>query len=166
MANPDKTAAVAELADSFRESNGAVLTEYRGLTVHEIPPNGQGIVCLMALGILSNFDIADHPVDSADSTHLQIEAVKLAFADALAYVADIDYMPFSPEKLLDREYLKERAKLIDRKKAQPFAAGKPPQGGTVYLTAADASGMMVSMRWVITRRVVPCWHRFLMISRS
>ncbi len=51
----------------------------------------------------------------------------------------------SPEKLLDKEYLKERAKLIDRKKAQPFAAGKPPQGGTVYLTAADASGMMVSM---------------------
>ena len=89
--------------------------------------------------------MASIPVDSADSFHLQIEATKLAFADALAYVADIDYMPFPPEKFLNKDYLKERAKKIDRNKAQPFAAGKPPQGGTVYLTAADASGMMVSM---------------------
>jgi len=67
---------------------GTISQDYRGVTVHEIPPNGQGIVCLMALGILSNFDVADYPVDSADSVHLQIEAVKLAFADARRYVAD------------------------------------------------------------------------------
>jgi len=119
--------------------------DYRGYTLHELPPNGQGIVALIALGILENFDLASHPVDSADSVHLQIEAVKLAFADAQAYVADIDYMPFPPQQLLDRGYLASRAKLIDMKKAQPFAAGTPPKGGTVYLTAADASGMMVSM---------------------
>jgi gamma-glutamyltranspeptidase / glutathione hydrolase len=119
--------------------------KYRGYTVHELPPNGQGIVALIALGILEHFDMASIPVDSADSFHLQIEAVKLAFADAFAYVADLDYMPFPPKQLLDPEYLKERVKLIDRKKAQPFAAGVPPKGGTVYLTAADASGMMVSM---------------------
>ena len=65
--------------------------DYRGYTVHEIPPNGQGIVALIALGILQNFDMAALPVDSADSVHLQIEAVKLAFADAQAYVADADY---------------------------------------------------------------------------
>ena len=119
--------------------------KYRGYTVHELPPNGQGIVALIALGILEHFDVASIPVDSADSLHLQIEAVKLAFADALAYVADIDYMPFDPGKLLDPGYLKETARRIDRNKAQPFAAGSPPKGGTVYLTAADASGMMVSM---------------------
>ena len=119
--------------------------DYRGYTLHELPPNGQGIVALVALGILEHFELSSHPVDSADSVHLQIEALKLAFADALAYVADIDYMPFPPQQMLDKSYLKSRAKLIDPRKAQPFAAGTPPKGGTVYLSAADASGMMISM---------------------
>jgi len=119
--------------------------DYRGYTVHEIPPNGQGIVALMALGMLEHFDLRSHPVDGADSLHLQIEAVKLAFADAWAYVADSDYMKsVTPASLLDKEYLKGRARLIDLKRAQNFGAGKPPRGGTVYLAAADASGMMVS----------------------
>jgi gamma-glutamyltranspeptidase/glutathione hydrolase len=99
---------------------------------------------LIALGILEQFDMSSFPVDSADSVHLQIEAVKLAFADAQAYVADIDHMPLRPEHLLDREYLQQRATLIDPRRAKPAFAGAP-QGGTVYLTAADASGMMVSM---------------------
>ncbi len=136
---------VSDLAAHRCDWVGTLQQDYRGYTLHEIPPNGQGIVALIALGILEHFDMASHPVDSADSFHLQIEAVKLGFADALAYVADIDHMPFPPQQLLSPEYLKARANLIDRKKAQPFAAGKPPQGGTVYLTAADASGMMVSM---------------------
>jgi gamma-glutamyltranspeptidase/glutathione hydrolase len=119
--------------------------DYRGYTLHEIPPNGQGIVALMALGMLEHFDLRSHPVDGVDSVHLQIEAIKLAFADAWRYVADVDYMKdVRPSGLIDRQYLKERAKLIDPKRAQEFGAGKPPQGGTVYLTAADASGMMVS----------------------
>jgi gamma-glutamyltranspeptidase/glutathione hydrolase len=119
--------------------------DYRGYTLHEIPPNGQGIVALIALGILEHFDLRSHPVDGADSIHLQIEAIKLAFADAWRYVADIDHMvEVKPQALLDKGYLKSRAKLIDPKRAQPFGAGTPPRGGTVYLTAADASGMMVS----------------------
>ncbi|MGA9358308.1 MAG: gamma-glutamyltransferase family protein, partial [Mycobacterium sp.] len=117
---------------------------YREYTLHEIPPNGQGIVALIALGILEQFDMSALPADSADSVHLQIEALKLAFADAQAYVADMDHMPLRPEHLLDNEYLKHRATLIDRKRAKPADAGTP-NGGTVYLTAADASGMMVSM---------------------
>jgi gamma-glutamyltranspeptidase/glutathione hydrolase len=119
--------------------------DYRGYTVHELPPNGQGIVALVALGILSEFDLASLPVDSADSLHLQIEALKLAFADAFAYVADLDHMPFDPKVLLDPAYLKHRARLIEMKRAKPFAPGSPPKGGTVYLTAADERGMMVSM---------------------
>jgi gamma-glutamyltranspeptidase/glutathione hydrolase len=118
---------------------------YRGYTLHEIPPNGQGIVALMALGMLEHFDMRSHPVDGADSLHLQIEAQKLAFADARRYVADIDYMKeVRPSVLLDKNYLKERARLIDRKRAQDFGHGTPPRSGTVYLTAADASGLMVS----------------------
>src|SRR5690606_14830665 len=116
----------------------------RGYTLHEIPPNGHGIVALIALGILENFDLRSHPVDGPDSLHLQIEAMKLAFADARRYVADIDYMDIDPKALLDRGYLKSRADLIDMKRAQDFGHGTPPKGGTVYLTAADASGMMVS----------------------
>ena len=117
---------------------------YRGYTLHEIPPNGQGIVALMALGMLEHFDLRSHPVDGPDSVHLQIEAIKLAFADAWRYVADLDTMDVKPRALLEREYLKSRARLIDPKRAQEFGHGVPPKGGTVYLTAADASGMMVS----------------------
>ena len=118
---------------------------YRGYTVHELPPNGQGIAALIALGIIENFDVASHKVDSADSLHLQIEAMKLAFADVYAYVGDPAHMKLRPQDMLDRDYLKQRAKLIDMKRAQDFGHGTPPKGGTVYLTAADASGMMVSM---------------------
>jgi gamma-glutamyltranspeptidase / glutathione hydrolase len=123
---------------------GTIDGAYRGYTIHEIPPNGQGIVALIALGILEQFNMASFPADSADCVHLQIEAVKLAFADAQTYVADVEHMPVRPEHLLDREYLRQRAALIDRNRAKPASAGTP-RGGTVYLTAADASGVMVSM---------------------
>jgi gamma-glutamyltranspeptidase/glutathione hydrolase len=118
--------------------------DYRGYTLHEIPPNGQGMVALMALGMLEHFDLRSHPVDGPDSLHLQIEVMKLAFADARRYIADIDHMDVKPQALLERDYLKERAKLVDMKRAQDFGHGTPPAGGTVYLAAADAAGMMVS----------------------
>jgi gamma-glutamyltranspeptidase/glutathione hydrolase len=119
--------------------------DYRGYTLHEIPPNGQGIVALMALGMLEHFDVRSLPVDGPDSIHLQIEAMKLAFADARKFVADSDHMiDVKASHLLDKAYLRERSKLIDLKRAQDFKHGTPPKGGTVYLTAADASGMMVS----------------------
>jgi len=118
--------------------------DYRGYTLHEIPPNGQGIAAQMALGILENFDVAGLPPDSADSLHLQIEAMKLAFADAYEYVSDGDTMRVKSADLLDKEYLRSRARLIDMKKAKAPQHGVPGRGGTVYLTAADESGMMVS----------------------
>jgi len=117
---------------------------YRGYTLHEIPPNGQGIGALISLGILENFDMAALPVDSADSLHVQLEAMKLGFADIYEYVSDPATMRVTPAQMLDRAYLASRAKLIDMKKAQDPKFGTPPTGGTVYLTAADASGMMVS----------------------
>src|SRR3954467_850008 len=120
----------ADLAAHRVDWVDTITTDYRGYTIHEIPPNGQGIVALMALGILEHFDMASLPVDSADSGHLQIEAIKLAFADALAHVADVDHMPVSPADLLHPDSLSQRAALIDPARASPVSAGRPPRGGT------------------------------------
>jgi gamma-glutamyltranspeptidase/glutathione hydrolase len=117
---------------------------YRGYTLHEIPPNGQGIAALMALGILEHFDLASMKVDSVESQHLQIEAMKLAMADLYRYVSDGRTMEVTPAQMLDDAYLAERAKLIDPSKATYFGPGQPATGGTIYLTAADESGMMIS----------------------
>jgi gamma-glutamyltranspeptidase/glutathione hydrolase len=117
---------------------------YRGYTLHEIPPNGQGIAALIALGILGHFDLAGLARDGVDSQHVQIEAMKLAFADVYRYIADPRSMQVQTEQLLDPQYLAQRARLIDLHQAQDFGAGNPVKGGTVYLTAADESGMMVS----------------------
>lgn len=121
-----------------------IAQDYAGHTLHEIPPNGQGIAALIALGILKNFDVASLPVDGTASQHLQIEAMKLAFADIYRYVGDARSMRVTVAELLDPGYLAERARLIDPKRAQDFRAGNPVKGGTIYLTAADESGMMVS----------------------
>ena len=118
--------------------------DYRACTLYEIPPNTQGIAAQIALGILEGFDLNAIPVDSADSLHLQIEAMKLAFADVYEYVSDPGTMRVKNSGLLDREYLRSRSRLIDKKKAKQPQHGVPGRGGTVYLTAADASGMMVS----------------------
>ncbi len=119
--------------------------DFAGYTVHEIPPNGQGIAALIALGIVDQLDITRFAPDSADSLHLQIEAMKLAFADTYRWVADSRNMTkVKAQHLLDDGYLAERAKLIDLKRATDFRHGTPPKGGTVYLTAADDSGMMIS----------------------
>jgi len=118
--------------------------EYNGHRLHEIPPNGQGIVALIALGILRTFDMADMEVDSPEWLHLQIEAMKLAFADGHRYVADPRHMSVDAGDLLRPAYCEERAALIDPTRAQDFKHGEPKQGGTVLLTTADADGNMVS----------------------
>ncbi len=81
MTEEDLAAHQADWVDPIR-------VDYRGYTLHEIPPNGQGIAALLMLGILDDTDLASHPVDSADSVHIQLEAMKLAFADARRYVSD------------------------------------------------------------------------------
>ncbi len=118
--------------------------------LHEIPPNGQGIAALMALGIAAELDVARFPVDSIDALHLLIEAMKLAFADVYRYVADARHMTdVTVAHLLDDAYLAERARSIDPARATDFTHGVPGRflrpGGTIYLTTADESGMMVSL---------------------
>ena len=120
--------------------------DYAGHTLHQIPPNGQGIAALMALGMLDKLDLAAYPIDSVQSQHLQIEAMKIAFADTYRWVADARAMTqVTAADLLSDAYLSERAKLIDPNRATDFGHGTPPKGGTIYLTAADESGMMVSL---------------------
>jgi gamma-glutamyltranspeptidase/glutathione hydrolase len=124
---------------------GTLAQRFGDAELHEIPPNGQGLTALIALGILQHVGIEDCKVDSPDALHLQIEAIKLAFADAQAYVSDLDYMRrVTPSDLLSPDYLAARAKMIDARRAQAFGAGAPKRGGTVCLAAADESGMMVS----------------------
>jgi gamma-glutamyltranspeptidase/glutathione hydrolase len=140
--------AAADLAAYQPEWVVPIAQSYAGHELHEIPPNGQGITALLALGLLQHHDLASLPVDSASAQHLQIEAIKLAFADVYRHVAEPSSMAMPPEALLDPAYLAGRAKLIDPRRAQVFEAGTPGdvhrRGGTIYLTAADETGMMVS----------------------
>ena len=124
---------------------GTISRSFDDVHLHEIPPNGQGIAALMALGILSQTGIRDLDADDPQAMHLQIEAMKLALRDAESYVADPAHMKsVTVEDLLDDNYLASRARAIDPDRAKDFGAGAPNDGGTVYLTTSDASGMMVS----------------------
>ncbi len=122
-----------------------ISTDYRGVTVWEIPPNTQGLAALIALNILEGFEFGKNQYrsrETADFYHLQIEAMKLAFADVRRYAADPNYMQMPAERLLDKAYARERRSLIGEK-AIPLASPGLPKGGTVYLAAAD-SDLMVS----------------------
>jgi gamma-glutamyltranspeptidase/glutathione hydrolase len=120
-----------------------IRTSYRGYEVWEIPPNGQGLTALMALALLEGTGLPHHPYGSVESLHLQIEAMKLAFADAARYIADPEHAEVPVSGLLDPAYLAARRALIGPQARLP-EPGHPPHGGTVYLCAADRDGMMVS----------------------
>ncbi len=138
--------ALSDLANYRPDWVTPIRQSFAGHTVHEIPPNGQGIAALMALGMLDRLDLGSLPVDSVESQHLQIEAMKLAFADTYRWVGDERHMTqVTAAHLLDPAYLAERAATIDRRRATDVRHGTPPSGGTVYLTAADERGMMVSL---------------------
>jgi gamma-glutamyltranspeptidase/glutathione hydrolase len=118
-------------------------TTYRGVDVWEIPPNGQGLTVLLALNILEGFDLGAVPRESVESYHWQVEALKLAFADAQRYIADPAQVAVPTDGLLRKAYAAQRRALIGAQALDP-APGEPLRGGTAYLAAADADGMMVS----------------------
>ncbi|WP_082621703.1 gamma-glutamyltransferase [Bordetella sp. N] len=134
----------ADLAAHKADWVEPISMRYRDHELYEIGPNGQGIGALMGLGMLEHFDLRESGLDTAQTLHLQIEAMRLAFADMYEYVGDADHMPVTAAQLLDRGYLAERAKLIDPRRAGAPRPGTPHSGGTVYLTAADRHGTMVS----------------------
>ncbi|HKS98206.1 MAG TPA: gamma-glutamyltransferase family protein [Rugosimonospora sp.] len=119
-----------------------IRARYHGYDVWEIPPNGQGIAALVALSILDGVDLPG--TDPMRRRHWQIEAIKLAFADAHAYVADPAAVPVPVAGLLSPEYAAARRALITEQAGDP-PPGEPARGGTVYLCAADSDGMMVSL---------------------
>ncbi|MCV2354460.1 gamma-glutamyltransferase family protein [Paucibacter sp. B2R-40] len=137
----------ADFADYRPEWVKPISQSYGGHDLHEIPPNGQGIAALIALGILKHLDLPSQAIDGIDgirAQHLQIEAMKLAFADVYRYVSDPRSMEVTAAEMLDPSYLAQRAKLVDMSRAQDFKCGNPVKGGTIYLSTADESGMMVS----------------------
>src|SRR5262245_29435687 len=123
-----------------------ISTDYRRYRVCELPPNGQGLAALIALNILECFDLAALADDAAGVAHLQIEAVKLAFADRNRYIADPAQAAVPVAQLLSKDYAQGRAALIDRQRARKrIDPGNLAGGDTVYLTVADGAGNIVSL---------------------
>lgn len=117
---------------------------FAGHEVHELPPNGQGIAALIALGLVERLGLAPDAIDTAHGQHLLIEAMKLGFAETYAHVGDPRHMAFDPARLLDSARLDELARRVDPQQAREPACLPPPAGGTVYLCTADRQGRMVS----------------------
>lgn len=125
-----------------------VSVNYRGYDVWELPPNGQGIAALQMLTVLENFDVVGMGHNSADYLHVMTEAKKLAFEDRARFYADPDYQTIDLDYLLSEKYGKARAELITMKQAATKVEHGDPkliEGDTIYLTVADANGMMVSL---------------------
>ena len=138
-----------DLAEYSSEWVEPISTTYRGWTVYEIPPNGQGIAALIMLNIMENFPLAKYGHNSADALHAMIEAKKLAYADMYRYVADQKFSRVPVAGMLSKEYAAARAKLIDMSKANcSVSAGEPifpKSSDTVYLSVVDREGNMVSL---------------------
>ncbi len=132
-----------DLAAHASEWVEPIRMRYRDAEVFEIPPNGQGIAALIALGILDGL-LLPTVRDSVDGLHLQIEAMKLAFADAHAHVADMRHVPVPVERLLSNAHLAQQRARITEHALDPQTPA-PAQGGTVYLCTADGEGNMVSL---------------------
>jgi gamma-glutamyltranspeptidase/glutathione hydrolase len=135
-----------DLASFHSEWTPPVSSNYRGYEVWELPPNGQGIAALQILNMLENYDLKSLGLFSAEYIHLFTEAKKLAFADRAKYYADPLFEKIPVEELISKSYAKERIKLIDANHvAKTDEAGILKNGDTIYLTAADQYGNMISL---------------------
>lgn len=137
-----------DLKDFSSEWVKPIATEYRGWTVYELPPNGQGIAALEMLNIMERFPLPDYAAESADAYHIKIEAQKLAYQDLARYVADPRFAEVPVEGLLAKPYAARRAARIDRGKARcQVTPGNPltGEGDTIYLAVVDRDGNIVSL---------------------
>lgn len=134
----------ADLAEHTSTWVEPLTADYRGVTVAELPPNGQGLAALMGLNVLAELDPAEAPAGSALEWHRRIEASKLALADRDRWIADPEHAELPVDALLSRDYARRRAALLGEK-ALP-APGPGLGGDTVYLCAADGEGNLVS--WI------------------
>lgn len=140
----DAALTLDDLAAHSSEWVPPISIDYRGMHLHQIPPNGQGLAALIALGLLREFDIDRYPVDSVDSIHLQIEAMKIALAEAYRHITDSNDMAVSPEAFLAADFLAARAGEIRMDQASHPESKMPTDNGTVYLATADENGLIVS----------------------
>ena len=137
-----------DLAEHTSEWVEPVSTTYRGHTVWELPPNGQGIAALQILNLLEPYDLSAMGRDNPDFWHLLIEAKKIAYADRARFYADPEFNELPIGELISKDYAAERAELIDMARAaRSVDPGNPglETGDTTFLVAADASGQMVSL---------------------
>ena len=136
-----------DLANHTSDWDEPISTDYRGVTCWECPPNGQGIAALEALNIVEGFDLNGMGTQTADSYHHLIEAMRLAFADALRYVADPRKAPVPIAELISKGYADSRRGLIDPSRAMSSAPyGKVPVGSdTVYISCVDGQGTACSL---------------------
>jgi gamma-glutamyltranspeptidase / glutathione hydrolase len=140
------TMAAADLADFQPEWVEPVSTTYRGWTVYELPPNGQGMAALEMLNIMETTPASSDGPLSVPELHKKIEAMKLAYADLYRYNADPRFAKVPVKGLLSKEYAQRRAKQIDPAKANcEVMNGDPPTSDTTYLTAVDREGNIVSL---------------------
>jgi gamma-glutamyltranspeptidase/glutathione hydrolase len=134
-----------DLAVHESEWVAPVSTTYRGHTVWELPPNGQGIAALQMLNILEAYDLNKLGFGSPGHVHAFVEAKKLAFEDRAKFYSDPAFNKLPTKELISKKYADKRRKLIDPKSAsKTFPAGQISAGDTIYLTTADAEGNMVS----------------------
>ena len=133
-----------DFASHRTEEAAPLAVDYRGHTVYEQPPVSQGIIVLLALNILGPFDLRASGQGSAATIHLQIEALKLAFADRLRYLGDPAFVEVPLDMLLSAEHAAEQAAKIDPRRARPFDLPPQRQPDTTYLCVADEAGTMVS----------------------
>ncbi len=126
-----------------------VSTNYRGVDVWELPPSGQGIAALQILNLLEPYDLASYGFGSPEHIHLFTEAKKLAFADRARWYADPAFHPAPVDRLISKSYAAERGALMSMdtalREVQPGTPAQLDEGDTIYLTTADANGMMVSL---------------------
>ncbi|QCO66718.1 gamma-glutamyltransferase [Luteimonas yindakuii] len=126
-----------------------VSTNYRGVDVWELPPSGQGIAALQILNLLEPHDLKAYGFGSPEHVHLFVEAKKLAFADRARWYADPEFHPAPVARLISKDYARERGRLISMdtalREVQPGTPTQLDEGDTIYMTTADASGMMVSL---------------------
>jgi gamma-glutamyltranspeptidase/glutathione hydrolase len=130
-----------DLAGYHPEWVKPISTRYHDVDVWEIPPNGQGLVALMALRLLDGYSPTHR--DDPELLHRQIEAMKLAYTDGKTHISQPEHMTYSVEQLLSDAYTERRRALIGERAIMP-EPGKPNAGGTVYLATADSDGNMVS----------------------
>lgn len=140
------TMAADDLKEFSAEWVDPISTTYRGWTVYELPPNGQGMAALEMLNIMEQFQPAKSGPLTTEEIHKRVEAMKLAYADLARYNADPRFAKVPVQGLLSKDYAKQRAQLIDPHKANCNPqAGTPPSSDTTYLTAVDRQGNIVSL---------------------